>query len=100
MSVELVFEWDEEKSNSNLKKHKVGFEEATDIFRDPLQLSVYDEEHSKHEERWVTFGISRIGRILAVMHTVNVKKSSILFRIFSARRATKNEIKEYEKRLR
>jgi len=32
------FEWDAAKAPSNLKKHRVSFEEATEIFRDPLQL--------------------------------------------------------------
>jgi hypothetical protein len=50
------FEWDEEKAKANLSKHKVGFRLATDVFRDPLALTIYDAEHSENEERWITLG--------------------------------------------
>ena len=33
---EVQFEWDERKSKENLKKHRVSFEEARTVFRDPL----------------------------------------------------------------
>jgi len=45
------FEWDPAKALSNLKKHGIRFEEAAEVFLDPLQLSIPDEEHSKKEER-------------------------------------------------
>jgi hypothetical protein len=44
------------KNNTNLRKHGISFEEATEIFLDPLQLSMPDNEHSESEERWVTLG--------------------------------------------
>jgi len=47
----LLFEWDEEKSRSNLRKHGVGFEEASTIFGDPLSVTIADPEHSIREHR-------------------------------------------------
>lgn len=52
------FEWDDEKAISNLKKHGVGFEEATTIFNDPLIATIPDPDHSKDEDRYVSIGIS------------------------------------------
>ncbi len=63
------FEWDNQKAQSNLKKHKVSFNEATTVFSDPQVLSVYDNEHSPLEDRWLSLGLSGNGRIVVVCHT-------------------------------
>ncbi|MDT8322454.1 MAG: BrnT family toxin [Xanthomonadales bacterium] len=63
------FEWDPAKAAGNRRKHGVGFELAATVFRDPLALSCFDEEHSEAEERWVTLGLAGNGRLLAVVHT-------------------------------
>ena len=41
------FEWDTGKAKSNVRKHKINFERATTVFRDPNILSIPDEEHSE-----------------------------------------------------
>ncbi len=46
-----VFEWDPAKDRSNQAKHGVGFRQATPAFRDPLAVSIYDEDHSVDEDR-------------------------------------------------
>ena len=51
------FEWDPNKAKHNLRKHKVSFERAAAIFLDPLAISIYDEEHSSEEDRWITIAI-------------------------------------------
>jgi hypothetical protein len=66
------FEWDPAKDKANVRKHKVSFRRAATIFRDPNQLSVYDEEHSGNEERWITMGIDSGGILLVVVHTFKV----------------------------
>lgn len=48
------FEWDPNKAKININKHGVSFERATEIFLDPLQMVIFDSEHSESEERWVT----------------------------------------------
>ena len=39
------FEWDPEKAKINKNKHKVNFEHAATIFKDPRAISIYDSEH-------------------------------------------------------
>ena len=55
--VNYNFEWDLNKARSNQSKHGVSFEEAATVFRDPKALSIFDDEHSIYEDRWVTIGI-------------------------------------------
>ncbi len=43
------FEWDSAKASANRNKHGVDFERAVEIFRDPLALTIPDDEHSKTE---------------------------------------------------
>ena len=90
------FEWDPVKARSNRAKHSVDFEEAATVFRDPEMLTLYDDEHSVDEDRWITLGISARGRLLIVCHTYREETTdSAVIRIFSSRKATKHEIQEY-----
>jgi len=57
--VHYNFEWDPGKAKQNLEKHKIRFERATEIFLDPFAVSIYDEDHSTDEDRWVTMGKDR-----------------------------------------
>jgi uncharacterized protein len=88
----LLFEWDEEKSRNNLRKHAVSFDEASTIFGDPLSVTIDDPRHSIREPRWVTLGHSSKYRLLAVVHTDRGGR----IRIISARVATRYERKTYE----
>jgi uncharacterized DUF497 family protein len=90
----LTFEWDEEKANSNLKKHKISFEEGKTIFDDPFLLTFPDLEHSEIEERYINIGTSAKGRILILIHTEQRKN----IRIINCRKATSTERRAYEKR--
>jgi len=90
--MDLTFEWDEEKSNSNIKKHKISFEESKTVFNDPLAITILDPQHSKKEHRFIDIGCSSKGKILSVVYTE--RKSNI--RIISSRKATKFERKLYE----
>ncbi len=89
----LQFEWDEEKAESNLKKHKVSFEEASTVFADPLAKLFYDEDHSIEENREILVGFSLLGRLLLVSFT---ERGYDLVRIISARAATRKERKRHE----
>jgi uncharacterized DUF497 family protein len=51
-----TFEWDPIKAKENLRKHRISFEHAADVFLDRLAISVFDEENSDEEDRWVTIG--------------------------------------------
>ena len=89
----MIFEWDEEKSQKNLRKHKVSFEEAKSVFNDPFALTIPDPKHSVGEYRYIDIGCSSKGRILVVSYSE--RQSNI--RIISCRRATKLEQRIYEK---
>ncbi len=92
-----TFEWDPGKAKINLRKHKVGFERAAEVFLDPLAISLFDDEHSDEEERWITMGKDGHEVVLVVIHTFReVAAEEGFIRIISARKATKKEIKQYE----
>jgi uncharacterized DUF497 family protein len=65
----MRFEWNNNKTGSNLSKHEVSFEEAKTVFDDPLYVDFYDPDHSKEEERYLIVGQSNRGRLLIVSHT-------------------------------
>ncbi|MCX5914064.1 MAG: BrnT family toxin [Deltaproteobacteria bacterium] len=88
----MKFEWDPKKARSNLRKHKVSFEEAATAITDPMAATGADPDHSIGEFRYITFGISGRGRLLVVAHT----EESDSIRIISARLARKGERKIYE----
>ena len=91
------FEWDPQKAKSNFDKHGVSFEDAATVFKDPNALSIFDTEHSINEERWVTLGIASSGKLLVICHTFQELDSrTFVVRIFSSRKATKKESKQYE----
>ncbi len=88
---ELQFEWDPNKAARNIEKHQVSFDEAATVFDDPMFITVIDEEHSIDEERYITIGWSKYGRLLLVAHTEREER----IRIISARKATRKEEQFY-----
>ena len=88
----MEFEWDEKKAASNKKKHGVSFYEASTVFGDSLAFTFEDPDHSLHEKRHLTFGMSVSRRLLVVAHTSRAAKT----RIISARPATRYEREIYE----
>ena len=88
----MRFEWDGSKAASNLKKHRVSFDEAVTVFYDPLAATFGDPGHSQDENRLVTVGYSAQGRLLVVCH---VERGGAV-RLISARRATPRERKRHE----
>ncbi len=95
--MQFNFEWDPDKAKLNRQKHKVSFELAATIFSDPTSLTIYDEEHSESEDRWITIGISQNGNLLVVIHAFNeIDNETSNIRIISARKATKPELKQYK----
>ncbi|TAN41394.1 MAG: BrnT family toxin [Nitrospirae bacterium] len=96
----MKFEWDLEKEKRNRQKHKISFDEACYVFADRFALNLFDADHSTDEERWITLGQLGNGVIIAVSHTFRKAKDMELVRIISARKATKNEMKQYIERRR
>ena len=73
----MEFEWDASKAAKNLGKHKVSFIEAA---------------HSAGEHRYITVGLSDLGRLLMVAHAERGDR----IRIISARTLTRSERRAYE----
>ena len=71
----LTFEWDEEKSRSNFKKHGLRFEEAKTVFNDPFAITIDDPDHSDVEERYIDIGTSSKGRLVVIWYTERIKHS-------------------------
>ena len=91
-----IFEWDFKKAKTNISKHKISFEDATEVFRDKNMISIFDQKHSDDEERWITIGIDEKTRTLIVIHTyLSIGKRETKIRIISARKATMKEQKTY-----
>jgi uncharacterized DUF497 family protein len=80
------------KAATNLKKHRVSFDEAVTVFYDPLAATLADPDHSDDKSRFVTVGYSARGRLLVVCR-VDRRGAT---RLISARRATSRERGRYE----
>jgi hypothetical protein len=87
----MEFEWDAKKAFENEQKHGVLFQEAATVFGDPLAITFNDPDHSEHEERYITFGVSSSKRPLVVSHVDRGER----IRIISARTMTRKERKFY-----
>ncbi|MDR1668605.1 MAG: BrnT family toxin [Oscillospiraceae bacterium] len=87
------FEWDEHKNRANVQKHGISFNEAVTVFSDTHAVVIADEEHSVQEDRFVILGLSKNPRLLVVCHCY--RETDTVIRIISARKATKQEEKQY-----
>lgn len=86
------FEWDAAKAITNVKDHRVTFEEALTVFGDLLARIFADPDHSGDEMREIIIGHSTQARLIVVAFTERDDK----IRIISAREATASERRDYE----
>jgi uncharacterized DUF497 family protein len=94
-SVAIRFEWDDEKNIANQRKHKLSFEEAVLVFRDP-KLVMYPDRHVDGEQRWHTVGFARGVLLVLIVHTVREEAADEVMRIISARYGERKERRIYE----
>ncbi|MGK7942774.1 MAG: BrnT family toxin [Crocosphaera sp.] len=85
----MEIEWDSNKATSNLIKHNIDFEDAKNIFLDPNRL----EREDKRD--YGEIRIQVIGIVNEVVLFVVYTKRGNRYRIISARRANKNERRQY-----
>ena len=83
--------WDMRKADANAANHGVAFADAEAVLTDPLALTMEDPD-AEGEQRFLTVGADGLGRILAVVYTY---RGAAQIRLISARRATRNERREY-----
>lgn len=79
------FEWDEDKSISNKKKHGIYFDEILEVFDDPAFLVGFDYEHSSSEDRY--YGVGNLNGIVLILVFFTEREERI--RLISARQADK-----------
>jgi len=90
----LTFEWDQNKSEKNERKHGITFEEAKTVFNDPLAITIDDPNHSYDESHYIDIGFSFEGEVLVVWYTERNEN----IRIIGCRKATRSERKKYEEK--
>jgi uncharacterized protein len=88
----MRFEWDEEKNQTNIRKHGFDFADAWEIFTLPMLIAPDDRE-DYGEDRWIGIGLLR-GTTVVVVY---VERSQEVIRIISLRKALAHERSEYEK---
>jgi len=86
----VEFEWDQDKAETNLRKHRIDFADAIDIFKDMGASHVLDETMDYGEDRFRAVGIVRS----VVLVVVYVERGERV-RIISARKATKREEQDH-----
>jgi len=95
----MRFEWDERKNARNFRKYGVDFELARDTFHDPLSRIVPDRVELD-EERFQITGMAG-GHLLVVVfvdRSYEAEEGDEYVRIISARRATRQERRDFEGR--
>jgi uncharacterized DUF497 family protein len=90
---EIDFSWDAGKNRENQRKHGISFEEASTAFSDENARLRHDPDHSHDEDRFILLGFSAKLRLLVVSH--GYKQDGKQIRIITARKATRNERKQY-----
>jgi uncharacterized DUF497 family protein len=93
----MEYEWSDEKNQLNQQKHGVSFEEAQEVFSDPLQISRLDKRFNYFEERWITIGTTKKYKLLVVANLFFTNDGKEIIRIVSARKVNKQERINYEK---
>lgn len=90
------FEWDDDKADSNRRKHGFSFEAAVKVFQDPLALFAKDRI-VEGEQRWHVIGAVDEAVLLVVhvyrLENLNGEEENI--RIISARPANERERGRY-----
>jgi len=62
------FEWDTNKADINIRKHRASFEEACTVFSGPFELTISDPDYSLREHRFLSIGRSEHNRIIVVSY--------------------------------
>ncbi len=87
----MEIEFDPAKAEKNLTKHGISFEEAASALLDPMALG-FEDHDAEGESRWILLGMSSQTRLLTVVYTL---RGGERIRLISARKATRNEAKQY-----
>ena len=92
----MKFEWNDEKSKLNLQKYQVSFEEAKEVYSDPMHISKLNHRFDYFEERWITLGTTTKDKIFVVANMFFDENGEEIIRIIRARKANQKERIFYE----
>ena len=84
----MLFEFDPKKSQANLLKHGIDFEQAQTLWRDPGGLYVPAKHPQESRKLWIA---AREGKLWTAIYTERAGKT----RIISVRRSRENERNAY-----
>ena len=89
----MEFEWDPDKADTNLRKHRVSFEDAVRVFLDPQRTETLDNREDYGEDRWKTIGLVELS-LVTVIYTLRGIDGNLI-RLISARKADANDCAQY-----
>lgn len=90
----MNYQWDPGKAEANVKKHGVEFADAVGVFEDPAAITIEDLK-AEGEQRFLSMGMDLLGRIIVVAYTYRDDD----LRLISTRKASKKEVRVYERRI-
>lgn len=93
----MLFTWDDEKEQLNIRKHNVDFEVAASVFLDTDAVYEFNSvDEYTGEERWDTIGTIGGNLLMFVVYVERIQiNGNDIIRIISARRAEKEERRRY-----
>ena len=91
----MVFEWDEEKNEENIRTHGLDFGYAQEVFNAPMLIRS-DTPKNYDEDRFVGIGFLR-NFVVVIVYTERAKDT---IRVISLRKALKHERQRFEEALR
>lgn len=82
----MVFEYDELKNQTNIRKHGLSFKSAARVFFDYDRIEFYDDAHSEAEPRYDTIGDLSAGNAVHPEENVLIGKiQEVLFVVYTER---------------
>ncbi len=89
----MVYEWDDEKRQTNIRKHGIDFIGVESAF-DDVRWTIMDDRFDYGEIRSVTFAFLE-SRVVTIVHA----DTETVRRIISIRKATPNEQRKFYKEI-
>ena len=86
-----MYEWDEAKRRSNLKKHGYDFADADMVYENPHKLTISSTRRGESRLQDVTI-VEAFGLVLTLVYVVR----GYNIRIISFRRASRKERRDYD----
>ena len=90
----MNFEWDKEKNKENIRKHRLDFSDAREMFEAPM-LTDLDTREDYGEDRFIGIGLLK-SSVAVVVYTEPDEQT---IRIISLRKALKYEQQRFEREL-